>query len=61
MVKSDTIEIWGQLNYIGLDCEGNIHLYLKKKSRINNTVLKKIKELNRTRVKITILKTDLLK
>jgi len=36
MRMSNAIIIWGVLDYVGLDAEGNIHFYIRKKSNVNS-------------------------
>jgi len=55
MNNQNIVEIWGNLDYIGLDAEGNLHIIIKKgKTKIKNQTLKKARELTGERVKITI-------
>lgn len=43
-LNPDPFEIWGKMVYLGLDGEGNIHLFIRKsKSKISSRKLAEVK------------------
>ena len=48
-------EIWGRLDFIGLDAEGNIHIIIRKrKDKINGYLIKKVRNLHGRKIRITM-------
>jgi len=57
MDNQNIMEIWGKLDYIGLDAEGNIHIIIQKgNAKINSQLIKKAREFTRRRVRIIMKK-----
>jgi len=57
MNNRNVMEIWGKLDYIGLDAEGNIHIIIKKgNTKICNQLIKKSKEFTGKTIRITMKK-----
>jgi len=57
MNNQNIIEIWGKLDYIGLDAEGNIHIIIKKgNTEIHRQLIKKTKRFTGRTIRITMKK-----
>lgn len=47
-------EIWGRLDFIGLDAEGNIHIIIQKKDKVNGYLIKKIRGLHGRKIRLIV-------
>ena len=57
MSQESLAEIWGYLDYIGLDAEGNVHIIIKKqRTKISGRQLDKAITLIGKEVRVTIKK-----
>jgi len=57
MSQESLAEIWGYLDYIGLDAEGNVHIIIKKqRTKISGRQLDKAIALIGKEVRVTIKK-----
>ena len=56
-MKGDPFEIWGKMVYLGLDGEGNLHLFIRKtKSKISHKTLVEVKNFFEGRTVKVIIK-----
>jgi len=47
-------EIWGRLDFVGLDADGNIHIVIQKKDKVNGYLIKKIRGLHGRKIRLIV-------